>query len=394
MPTSEVLKWDQDGDRLYELGTDRGVIYPRKGTGYDKGVAWNGLTAVTESPSGAEETALWADNIKYGSMRSAEEFGATIEAYTYPDEFAICDGSVEPVPGMTIGQQNRVPFGFSYRTLIGNDTEAQDHGYKIHVLYGCTVTPSEKAYTTINDSPEAITFSWEMTSQQVDVTGYKPTACLTFDSTKLKEEQLLLLEAVLYGTADEESLGENKSTYTENPGPRLPSPDEIVKLLKDAKPIDHRTPVELQITSVTAASGSVLDKTGTDLYTGLSLSEGLPNGNITATEVKKISDAWTSFDADNNNTGYFIALKVEATEGATVSAEITAEGTSASAVKAKDAGSGLWVFRLAADTASSDTDLNQATITFTATKSADEQHTYTNATKVYKTTGVKKAAEE
>lgn len=211
-----VLTWDGTGTKLYETGVSKGVIYLPSAEGddpYGKGVAWNGLTAVTESPSGAEETALWADNIKYGSLTSNEEFGATVEAYTYPDEFAECDGSRELVTGATIGQQARKVFGFCYRTEIGNDVDGNEHGYKLHLIYGCKAAPSEKAYATISDSPDAITFSWELTTTPVNVTGFKPTSCITIDSTKVTPAKLTALEEILYGNASEEA--------------RLPLPDEV-----------------------------------------------------------------------------------------------------------------------------------------------------------------------
>lgn len=211
------LVWDQVGERLYETGTKKGVLYPFESNAYAKGVAWNGLTAVTESPSGAEATAIYADDIKYLNLRSAEEFGATIEAYTYPDEFAECDGSAYIAPGIKIGQQKRKMFGFSYTTTLGNDTEGDDHGYKIHLVYGATASPSEKSYQTINDSPEAITFSWEVATTPVEVKGFKPTATLEIDSTKVAEDKLKALEGILYGT--------------ENSEPRLPLPDEVVTLV-------------------------------------------------------------------------------------------------------------------------------------------------------------------
>lgn len=200
------LKWDQAGERLYETGVSKGVLYVYDATNnkYGNGVAWNGLTAVTESPSGAESTPLYADDIKYLNLMSAEEFGATIEAYTYPDEFAQCDGSAELEAGMSIGQQPRKTFGLCYKTVIGNDTEGVDHGYKLHIIYGAQAAPSEKAYATINDSPEAITFSWEVTTTPVAVTGFKPTACVTIDSTKIGEDKLAAIEAKLYGTAQDE----------------------------------------------------------------------------------------------------------------------------------------------------------------------------------------------
>ena len=215
------LVWDQTGERYYETGVKMGVLYPQSTGGtYPKGVAWNGLTAVTESPSGAEATALYADDIKYLNLISAEEFGATIEAYTYPLEFGACDGSAEIATGVTIGQQKRTAFGLCYRTTIGNDTDGNDHGYKLHIIYGAMASPSEKAYATINDSPEAITFSWEVTTTPVSVSGFKPTANLTIDSTKVDAEKLAALEAILYGS-DTESAKEA----------RLPLPDEIATLM-------------------------------------------------------------------------------------------------------------------------------------------------------------------
>ena len=207
------LVWDQSGKRLYETGVDHGVLYP-------KGVAWNGLTAVTESPSGADVNDIYADNMKYLGLVGAEKFGATVEAYTYPDEFAECDGSVELVKGATIGQQNRKVFGMVYRTVIGNDVDGNEHGYKLHLIYGATAAPSEKAYNTINEDPEAITFSWELSTTPVNVTGHKPTASLTIDSTKADPTKLAELEKILFGDTETE--------------PRLPLPDEIAQLLNVA----------------------------------------------------------------------------------------------------------------------------------------------------------------
>ena len=208
-----LLKWDQTGERLYETGTKKGVLYVYNSTAkkYGAGVAWNGLTAVTESPSGAEATDLWADDMKYLSLRSAEQFGATVEAYTYPDEFGACDGSAEIATGVIIGQQKRAMFGLSYVTTLGNDTENNDYGYKIHLVYGATASPSERSYATINDSPEAITFSWELTTTPVEVTGFKPTALITIDSTKADATKLANLEDAIYGIA-------GGSTYTEFTG--------------------------------------------------------------------------------------------------------------------------------------------------------------------------------
>ena len=212
------LTWDNTGERIFETGVKQGVLYPIQSDGkYTKGVAWNGLTAVTESPSGAEATPLYADDIKYLNLLSNEEFGATIEAYTYPDEFAECDGSAELATGVMIGQQKRKVFGLCYRTTIGNDVDGNDHGYKLHLIYGCLAAPSEKAYSTINDSPEAITFSWEVTTTPVNVEGFKPTSQITIDSTKADPTKLAALEAVLYGAEAAEA--------------KLPLPDEVASLM-------------------------------------------------------------------------------------------------------------------------------------------------------------------
>lgn len=222
-----ALVWDQTGEKYYETGTDHGVLYPTADPdnvgGYTGGVVWNGLTGVTESPSGAEATAQYADNIKYLNLISAEEFGATITAFTYPDEFALLDGSIELVPGVYAGQQTRKAFGFSYRSLVGNDVDGQDHGYKLHLIYGALASPSERAYVTVNDSPEAIEFSWELTTTPTNVTGGKPTASVTIDTSKLDAAglaNLAALEKVLYGDDATE--------------PRLPAPDEIAAMLKAA----------------------------------------------------------------------------------------------------------------------------------------------------------------
>lgn len=214
------LIWDKVGERFFETGVNKGVLYPQDASGaYPKGVAWNGLTAVTESPSGAEATPLYADNTKYLNLMSAEEFGATVEAYTYPDEFAACNGEAALATGVTIGQQKRSAFGMAYQTKIGNDVDSE-LGYKIHLIYGALAAPSEKAYSTVNDSPEAITFSWELTTTPVEIDGFKPTASLTIDSTKVAKEKLAALEAILYGSESEEA--------------RLPLPSEILTLVGEA----------------------------------------------------------------------------------------------------------------------------------------------------------------
>lgn len=219
------IVWDKTGEKLYETGVKNGVLYPQVNGAYPEGVAWNGLTAVTESPSGAEATPLYADDIKYLNLYSAEEFGATIECYTYPKEFEACDGSKEIATGVSIGQQTRQSFGMSYKTTVGNDTEGANYGYKLHIIYGATASPSEKAYSTISDSPEAITFSYEVTTTPVNVTGFNPTASIVIDSTKVPADKLTKLEEILYGkdpTSEEADDGV---------APRLPLPDEIVTLV-------------------------------------------------------------------------------------------------------------------------------------------------------------------
>ena len=208
-----VLTWDQTGEKLYETGVQKGVLYPMDGAVYGKGVAWNGLTAVNETPSGAESTKLYADDIKYLDIRSAEEFGATIEAYSSPEEFDACDGTAELADGVNIGQQNRKGFGFCYRSTIGNDTEYNNYGYKLHIIYGLTASPSERSYSTVNDSPEAATLSWEVSSTPVNVAGFKPTSIITINSKKINAEALKEIEDALYGTASEE--------------PKILLPDEI-----------------------------------------------------------------------------------------------------------------------------------------------------------------------
>lgn len=212
------IVWDEAGKHFYETGVSNGVLYPQSANGeYPKGVAWNGLISVSENPSGAEANPLYADNIKYLNLISTEEFGATIEAYTYPDEFAVCDGSAEIAKGVSIGQQNRKAFGLCYKTVLGNDTDGNSLGYKLHIIYNALAAPSEKSYSTINDSPEAITFSWEINTTPIQVAGFKPTASVVVDSTKLESGKLKKLEDALYGTDSEEA--------------KLPLPAEILTLI-------------------------------------------------------------------------------------------------------------------------------------------------------------------
>lgn len=257
-----ILAWDNVGERLFEAGVDRGVLYiPNNGV-YDTGYAWNGLTTVTESPSGAEATAQYADNIKYLNLISAEDFGGTIEAFTYPSAFAQCDGTASPQTGVSVGQQGRKTFGFSYRTRLGNDTNGTDNGYKLHLVYGALAAPSEKAYGTINDSPEAMTFSWEFTTTPVAVTGLKPTALMTIDSTKVSASALLSLENALYGTA-----GTNA---------RLPLPDEVIAFFSGA------------LTKVTPASPTFVAAGGTITIvatTGVTYRRADTNAIVTGTVV-------------------------------------------------------------------------------------------------------------
>lgn len=231
------LVWDQSGERVYEAGVKKGVLYPQDSNGaYPLGVAWNGLTAITESPSGAEANPLYADNIKYVNLLSVEEFGATIEAYTYPTEFEACDGSAALSAGVNVGQQTRKPFGLVYQTEMANDVDGMDYGYKIHIIYNALAAPSEKGFQTINDSPEAITFSWELTTTSVAVTGKKPTASLVIDSTKVDADKLAAFELIIYGN--------------DGVTPRLPLPDEVASIFESA------APSAISLTSVPADSAT------------------------------------------------------------------------------------------------------------------------------------------
>lgn len=231
---SILLEWDKTGEHIYETGVDHGVLYPQKTDGtYDDGVAWNGLTGVTESPSGGDPNNIYADNIKYLVLRGAEDFGGTITCYTYPDEWEACDGSAQPEAGVVIGQQTRKPFGLSYRTRIGSDTDGDNKGYKLHIVYNASASPSERAYSTVNDSPEAIEFSYEFTTTPIAITGdaykdYKPISVLTIDSTKVETAaNLTTLESILYGTAA--TTGDNPTDAVEA---RLPLPEEVISIIK------------------------------------------------------------------------------------------------------------------------------------------------------------------
>lgn len=281
-----ALKWDQVSERRYETGVDRGVLYLADNSGaYDDGVAWNGLVSVTESPSGAEANPQYADNIKYLNLVSAEDFGATLEAFTYPDEFAQCDGSATPTPGVYIGQQPRRSFGLSYRTKVGNDVEGTAFGYKLHLVYGCLAAPSEKAYQTINDSPEALTFSWALSTTPVGVTGHSPTAVLTIDSTKVSGASLQQLETVLYGSAGVD--------------PSLPTPDQVIDILEGGvttvtptAPTYNSTTKVITIPTVTGVEYLIDDEvvTGTVTITQDTVVRARPtSGHVFATPV---DDDW------------------------------------------------------------------------------------------------------
>lgn len=252
------IVWDKTGERFYETGVDHAVLYPISAAGlYNKGVPWNGITAITESPSGAEPNNLYADNIKYLVLVGAEDFGLTIEAYTYPDEWEECDGSAEIAPGVIAGQQNRKVFGLSYRTKLGNDVDGQDHGYKLHLVYGGLASPSERGYQTVNDSPEPINPSWEVTTTPVDVPGFKPTARLIITSTKADPAKLKALEDILYGTEETE--------------PRLPLPEEVIELLKSAVTV---------VTSAESADATLLGKKVSDLQSNVVVGEDTISGSL------------------------------------------------------------------------------------------------------------------
>lgn len=288
------LVWDQDGERLYETGTEQGVLYPKSDDGtYPKGYAWNGLTGVSEAPSGAEETALYADNIKYLSLTSTEEFGATITAYTYPDEFEKCDGSADIAPGVTIGQQDRIPFGLVYKTQIGNDTKGNSHGYKLHLVYGAKAKPSSRDYKTINDTPEAIELSWEISTTPIKVPGSKPTSHLTINSTKLSADKLSKLEDILFGSETSDA--------------RLPLPAEIIEIMKD-----EADPALTITVSPITGDDDLLGKKAADLQSNIVVNDN----TMTISGTLKHVTGYTGFSSKvEEQSGNYIALNVDPEAG-------------------------------------------------------------------------------
>lgn len=339
------IVWDRAGEHYYETGVDHGVLYPTVSGAYGTGVPWNGLTSVSESPSGAESTGQYADNIKYLNLISAEEFGATIEAFTYPDEFAVCDGSAEPVKGVTIGQQTRRPFGLTYRTLIGNDLEGTEYGYKLHLIYGATASPSERAYATVNDSPEAITFSWEVTTTPVEVPGYKPTASLTVDSTKVSPANMAKLETILYGSDSAE--------------PRLPMPEEVIALLGSSSAIT--------LTVIAASSSDeIKGKTVSELQTNIAITNDVISGKLAY--VENFTDYSTDISAQEGN---YLVLNVTANPS---DAEVSVELLNGKEGTQTPDSNGNVIMRI--------TNIASQTVRVTATKDRD------TTTKVYKLTGL------
>lgn len=311
------LSWDKIGEHFYETGVDHGVLYPSLGNGYGNGVAWNGLTAVNETPSGADANDSYADNIKYLSLRAAEDFGGTIEAYTYPKEFEICDGSAEIAPGVLIGQQSRRSFGFSYRTLMGNDVDQQDYGYKLHLVYGATASPSERSYSTVNESPEAITFSWEFSTIPVEVPGFKPTAILTIDSTKCSKSALKKLEDMLYGT--------------DTTPAQLPMPAKVIEIMNAPEAVTVTT-------SVPDATEDLFGKTVSDLQQDIVIRESDIGGTL-----KYVSD-YTGFSSKPaEQKGNYLALKFTTVPG---DAETTVEVVGGTAGPRKLDNDGTIVLRI------------------------------------------------
>ena len=288
------LVWDQDGERLYETGTEQGVLYPKSDDGtYPKGYAWNGLTGVSEAPSGAEETALYADNIKYLSLTSTEEFGATITAYTYPEEFEQCHGSADISTGVTIGQQDRIAFGLVYKTKLGNDTKGNDHGYKLHIVYGAKAKPSSKDYKTINDSPEAIEMSWEITTTPIKVPGFKATATVTINSTKANPAKLAKVEDILFGSETSDA--------------RLPLPAEIIEIMKD-----EADPALTIAVSPITGNDDLLGKKAADLQSNIVVNDN----TMTISGTLKHVTGYTGFSSKvDEQSGNYIALNVDPASG-------------------------------------------------------------------------------
>ena len=288
------LVWDQDGERLYETGIDQGVLYPKSDEGtYPKGYAWNGLTGVSENPSGAEETALYADNIKYLSLTSAEEFGATITAYTYPEEFEKCDGSADIAPGVTVGQQDRIPFGLVYKTKLGNDTKGNSYGYKLNLIYGAKAKPSSKDYKTINDSPEAIEMSWEISTTPIKVPGFKVTAHLTIDSTKANPAKLAKLEDILFGSETSDA--------------RLPFPSEIIEIMKG----EPDPALSIAVSPITGNT-DLLGKKASELQSNIVINDTTMSISGTLKHVT----GYTGFSSNvDEQSGNYIALNVDPESG-------------------------------------------------------------------------------
>lgn len=296
------ITWDGVGEKKYELGVDHGVLYPQVGAAYPKGYAWNGLTTVTESPEGAEPNDIYADNIKYASIRSAETWKGTIEAYTYPDQFMACDGTQEIAPGVYVGQQARQPFGFCYRNDQGDDSASSEEAHKIHIIYGCTASPSEQSHETVNDSPEPQSFSWEVDSTPVPVTGKKATATLTIDTAKISEKALAALEAVLYGTDDTD--------------PRLPLPDEILEII---------TRASVTVTIADPLSTDVVN--GTTLQLTATASDGSAITWSSSDETKATVDSTGLVTADTTNVGAVTITATAAGSGASATIELTVKAS-------------------------------------------------------------------
>lgn len=309
------LQWDKVGERFYETGLDHGVLYVMVDGKYPKGVAWNGLTAVNESPSGAESNPVYADNIKYLNLLSAEDFGATVEAYTYPPEFEECDGSAEVAPGVTIGQQSRKMFGMAYRTKIGNDTEGQDYGYKLHLIYAAQASPTEKNRQTINDSPEATAFSWELTTTPPDIPGFKPAAHMQIDSTRTDPKKMKLLEDILFGTDETEA--------------RLPMPEEIIELMKAPLPT-------VATVAPTAGETTRYEKTANDLQDNVVISGTKITGTL------KYVENYTGFSKNAaEQSGNYLALDLSASNDGKIMTQLI--GGKGEAKEVKD---GFCVYRI------------------------------------------------